>query len=227
MNKLQNVLTVTLLISMLIFINPSVSFIPENTLAFDQVIMSATAYEQTNLEIGIYIKNFLNFTLTNVTVTLNLTNPGPVSFTSCDFGELSGEDITLDTPIYSSSESGFNASEITYGYLSSKSIIINATEILKDAEFIFYYNITSLQSGPTNIPRAALSYYDNWGDLKRVESEHELLIDFLSLEEEIDPNLPDWKSGKTITSGWGLVIFAVAPIVFAIMVSFVLHIRKR
>lgn len=227
MNRLQNILVTTMLISMLIFINPSFSFIPEETLAFGQVIMSADAYEQTNLEIGIYVKNFLNFTLTNVTITLNLTVASPLSFSSCDFGELTGEDITLNESIYSSSESGFNASEITYGYLSDKSIIINATEILKNAEFIFYYNITSLVSGPQTIPRAALSYYDNWGDLKQTESDSELLIDFQSLEEEIDPNLPDWKSGKKITSGWGLMIFAVAPVVFAIMVSFVLHIRKR
>jgi len=227
MNRFQKALTVTMLISMLIFINPSVSFVPENSLAFDQVIMSSEPYEQTELEIGIYIKNFLNFTLTNITLTLNLTDPGVLSFTSCDFGELTGDDIMLNTTFYSSSEFGFNSSEITYGYLSSKSIMLNATEILKDAEFIFYYNITSSESGPHTIPEAIMTYYDNWGDLKEVESEHALLVDFLSLEEEIDPNLPDWKSGKRITSGWGLVIFAVAPVVFAVMVSFVLHIRKR
>ena len=227
MNRLQNVLVITMLISILIFINPSISFVPENTLQFGQTIMNPAIYEQTNIEIGIFVKNFLNFTLTNITLTLNLTNPGPLSFTSCDFGELSGEENTLNSTIYSSSEFGFNSSEITYGYLSSKSLMINVTEILKDAEFIFYFNISSIESGSYTIPAAIMTYYDNWGDLKQIVSEDPMTIEFLSLEEEINPNLPDWKSGKKISSSWGLVIFALAPVVFAIMVSYVLHIRKR
>ncbi|MCG3216290.1 MAG: hypothetical protein KAS63_06200 [Candidatus Heimdallarchaeota archaeon] len=226
MNRTKQVLLITLLFSMRLFVYPTTSYMPEDVLVLDQVPMDFTPNEQSNLTVGIVVKNFLNFTITNITITLNLTDPGTLSFISCDFGELSEEEISLNSTIQSSSEYGFNASDITYGYLSSKSLTFNVTEIVKNAEFIFYYNITSSDSGSVPIPRVEMSYHDNWGDLQESIS-NPITIDFQSLEEEIDPDLPNWKTGNRISSGWGLVIFAIAPVFFAVMVSFVLYIRRR
>ncbi len=227
MKKNTQIALITLLIFAMLFIKSSNSFIPSDELVFGQQKMQTRVTVNSNFTVGIFIKNFLNYTITNITVTLNLTDIEELEFTSCEFGDLDTENITLDTPMQSSSEHGFTAAEITYGFLSKDVLTFNITQIVNGTEFIFFYNVTSSESGSKSLPRADMTYYDYYPDLNDKRSQLDLLLEFYSEEDSWDSNIPNWRLGNKVKIGWGWIIFAFTPIVAAIVASVVLYIKRR
>ena len=227
MKKNTQVALIALLILAILFIKPSNSFIPSNQLVFGQQKMQDRVPVNSNFTVGIFIKNFLNYTITNITITLNLTEVEELKFTSCEFGDLDNDNITLDTPMQSSSEHGFTAYEITYGFLSEDVLTFNITQIVNGTEFIFFYNVTSSTSGSKSLPRADMTYYDFYPDLNDKRSQLDLLLEFYSEEESWDNNIPNWRLGNQVKIGWGWIIFAFTPIAAAIVASVVLYIKRR
>jgi hypothetical protein len=227
MKKNIQVVLITLLISTMLFIKPTNSIIPSNELVFGQQKMQNRVPVDSNFTIGIFIKNFLNYTITNITVTLNLTEVEDLRFTSCEFGDLDNENITLETPMQSSSEYGFTPAEIKYGFLSKDVLTFNITQIVNGTEFIFFYNVTSSESGSKSLPRADMTYYDYYPDLNDRRSQLDLLLEFYSEEEGWDADIPNWRLGNQVKIGWGWILFALSPIAAAIVASVVLYIKRR
>jgi hypothetical protein len=227
MKKNIQVVLITLLISTMLLIKPTNSIIPSNELVFGQQKMQNRVPVDSNFTVGIFIKNFLNYTITNITVTLNLTEAEDLRFTSCEFGDLDNENITLETPMQSSSEHGFTPAEIKYGFLSKDVLTFNITQIVNGTEFIFFYNVTSSESGSKSLPRADMTYYDFYPDLNNRRSQLDLLLEFYSEEEDWDSDIPNWRLGNQVKIGWGWILFAFSPIAVAIVASVVLYIKRR
>jgi hypothetical protein len=227
MKKNTQVALITLLIVTMLFIKPTNGYIPSNELVVGQQKMQNRVPVDSNFTVGIFIKNFLNYTITNVTVTLNLTEVESLKLTSCEFGALDDGNITLETPMQSSSENGFTATEITYGYLTGEVLSFNISQIVNGTEFIFFYNVTSSESGSKSLPRVDMTYYDHYPDLNDISSQLDLLLEFYSEEDVWDSSIPNWRLGKQIKIGWGWIVFAFTPIVVAVVSSVVLYIRRR
>jgi len=227
MRKTNLILIFTLLTSAFLFIQPTKSFIPKDTLILDQQNLLESVLEGTNLLIGINVKNYLNYTIKNITISLNLTEINHIYFNSCIFGDLTGENITLDSPVQSSSEYNFTSTNITWGYMTDKYLEFNVSEIVFFTKFVFFYNITSDEETQAILPRIHMTYYDNWTDFQELDSGSGLEVRFKSKESEINPLLPDWRTGEEIKNTWAWIVFAVAPIAFGIIASAVLYIRRR
>ncbi len=74
MNKLKLIIPLILLVVTPIFILPANAFIPEDqVLILDQQYLTSEAIEGENITIGIIVKNFLNYTITDVNISLDLT----------------------------------------------------------------------------------------------------------------------------------------------------------
>ena len=227
MKKNHVIPLIALLILSMLFIQPTNSYIPSNELVFGQQKMQERVFIDSNFTIGLFIKNFLNYSITNITVTLNLTDVDGLEFVSCDFGSLDDGNVTLETPMQSSSDYGFTPAEITYGYLTENVLSFNVSQIVNGTKFIFYYNVTSGESGSKSLPRAEMTYYDYYPDLNDISSQLDLLLEFYSEEEDWDSSIPNWRLGKQIKIGWGWIVFAFTPIVAAVIASTVLYIRRR
>ena len=227
MRKTNLTLILTLLTTAFLVLQPTNSYIPTDTLILDQQNLTESVLEGTDLLIGINVKNYFNYTITNITISLNLTEINHIYFNSCIFGELTGENITLDSPIQSSSEYDFTSTNITWGYITDKYLEFNVSEIVYFTKFVFFYNITSDEETQAILPRVHMTYYDNWTDFQELDSRSGLEVRFDSRESEINPLLPDWQSGKEIENTWAWIVFAVAPIAFGIIVSAVLYIRRK
>lgn len=227
MRKINLVLILTLLTTVFLFIQPTSAYIPVDELILDQQNLLESTDEGTNLLVAINVKNYLNYTITNITISLNLTEINHIYFNSCIFGDLVGENITLDSIIQSSSEYGFTPTNITSGYMTNKYLEFNVSEIVYSTKFVFFYNITADEETRAILPRVHMTYYDNWTDFQEMESRSSLEVVFESQEIEINPLLPDWRIGEEISNTWAWIIFAVAPIAFGIIASAVLYLRRR
>ena len=229
MNKLKLIIPLILLVVTPIFILPANAFIPEDqVLILDQQYLTSEAIEGENITIGIIVKNFLNYTITDVNISLDLTEEvNALRFTSCDFGSLTKENVTLNSTIQSSDENEFTATNITYGYMTESFLTFNVSQILNGTQAIFYYNITSDEDRSAQIPYVKMSYFDNWNDLQEIQSQNRLLLNFLPVNPPIDPILPCWDCGEALPNVWGWIILGLAPILFGAMISSVLYIRRR
>ncbi|MFW9851508.1 MAG: hypothetical protein ACFFDS_01040 [Candidatus Thorarchaeota archaeon] len=227
MRKINIILILTLLTSAFLFIQPASSYIPSDILILDQQNLVEKVDEGTDLLIAISVKNYLNYTITNITISLNITEINHIYFNSCVFGYLADENVTSETTTQSSSEYGFTPTDITYGYMTKKYLEFNVSEIIHDKKFVFFYNLTSDEETRAILPRVHMTYYDNWTDFQEMDSRSGLEVLFESEGTEINPLLPDWRIGKEISNTWAWIIFAVAPIAFGIIASAVLYIRKR
>lgn len=227
MKKSYRLLILPMLLFMLFNVKTNSGYIPDQEIVFDQQFVIPEVEINHNLTIGIFVKNYMNYTLSNVSISLNLTTIAGVEFTSCDFGVLLGDNLTLETPIQSSSENDFTSVDITYGFMKNNFLRFNVTEILNETKMIFYYNITAGQEGRIRVPTANMIYLDNWEDEKVITSRNQITVQFLTDVPNKDPNLPDWSGGVHISVGLGVVVFAVIPAFIAITSGLVLYFRRR
>ena len=223
------IIPLILLIATPIFILPSNAFIPEEQLLIiDQQYLTREAIEGENITIGIIVKNFYNYTITDVNISLDLTEENnALRFTSCDFGTLTKENVTLNSTMLSSDENEFTATNITYGYMTESYLTFNVSQILNGTQAVFYYNVTSDEDRPSQVPFVKMSYYDNWEDFQEIQSTVQLLLNFLPANPPIDPILPCWECGESLPNVWGWIILGLLPILFGAIIASVLYIRRR
>lgn len=227
MRKKSNILLIAILMTAFFYAISVSGYIPEQTLILDQVVLEDTAIVGTNIEVGIFVKNYLNYTITNITVSLNLTDSDPLVFNSSIFGQLTNGNVTLNSTIQSPSEYGFTSVNITYGFMSEEYLEYNVTKLDPGQSMIFYYNITSETIITKAIPFVEMTYFDNWEDLQDTRGQNNVLVDFLSADPEIDPSLPQWGIGNPLSVGWAWVIFALVPAVTAGLSAFLLYFKRR
>ena len=229
MNKIKLLIPLFLLVFTPLFIQPSNAFVPaEQVLVLDQQYLVSEAVEGENITIGIVVKNFLNYTITDVNISLDLSEENnALRFTSCVFGELVDESVTLNSTIQSSSEKEFTATNITYGYLTDSYLTFNVSQILIGTQAIFYYNVTSDEDRSAQVPFVKMSYYDNWTDFSEIQSQNQLLLNFLSSIPIINPILPCFDCGEALPNIWGWIILGIVPILIAAIIPIVLYIRRR
>ncbi|MHA1668511.1 MAG: hypothetical protein ACTSUR_07630 [Candidatus Heimdallarchaeaceae archaeon] len=227
MKKFSKMLMLILFISVALLNHRLVAYVPENKLVFDQQFLEPAVKINENLTMAIFVKNYLNYTISNITISLNLTSISGVEFTSCDFGVLTGENLTLNSTMQSTDEFDFTSTSISYGLLTKDYLEINLTQIRNTTKFGFFYNITATQEGRILVPKAHMTYLDFWGDKQELDSRNEIAIEFLSGVDTYNSNLPDWRFGKKISVGLGLIIYGVAPVGIAVISTFVLYLRKR
>ncbi|MHA1344800.1 MAG: hypothetical protein ACTSVO_06840 [Candidatus Heimdallarchaeaceae archaeon] len=229
MNKMKLIIPLILLIATPIFILPSNTFIPEEQLLIiDQQYFTREAIEGENITIGIIVKNFYNYTITDVNISLDLTEENnALRFTSCDFGTLTKENVTLNSTMLSSDENEFTATNITYGYMTENYLTFNVSQILNGTQAVFYYSVTSDEDRSSQVPFVKMSYYDNWKDFQEIQSTVQLLLNFLTANPPIDPVLPCWECGESLPNVWGWIILGLLPILFGAIIASVLYIRRR
>ncbi len=223
------IIPLILLVVAPIFILPTNAFIPEDqVLILDQQYLTSEAVEGENITIGIIVKNFFNYTITDVNISLDLTDVvNALRFTSCDFGSLTKENVTLNSTIQSSDENEFTSTNVTYGYMTESYLTFNVSQILNGTQAIFYYNITSDEDRSAQVPYVKMAYYDNWKDLQEIQSQNRLLLNFLPANPPIDPILPCWDCGESLPNVLSWFILGLAPILFGAIISSVLYIRRR
>ncbi|MHA1217394.1 MAG: hypothetical protein ACTSSN_03390 [Candidatus Heimdallarchaeaceae archaeon] len=227
MKMKSKILFVTILTLSLLCVHFTTSYIPKQELVFDQVVVNATAVESTNLKVGIFIKNFFNYTITNITVSLNFTNSAPLAFNSSLLGQLINGNVTLNSTIQTPLEYNFTPVNITYGFMTEDYLEFNITQLEPSTSMIFYYNLTSDREIEISIPFADLTYLDNWGDLQEIQSQNRILVKFIPANPPINTVLPQWNLGKSISATWAWVIFALVPAVIAGLSAFLLYFRRR
>lgn len=228
MRKISQILFMTMLISILCYSYSTTGFIPEDQLVFDQIAFEREAVIGDNITVGIFIKNFLNYTITNITVSLNLTDSNQLRLSSCSFGVLTGDNITINETLASPAIGDFTTTNITGLYMSNSYLEYNISEIKPNQSVIFNYNITSDTIVSVQIPYAYMSYYDNWTDLQEnIGNRNRFLLDFVSGIPTLNPFLPQWTIGNKIPEGWVWVIFVVVPVVIAATASFILSFKRR
>lgn len=229
MKKMKLIIPLILVVVLPIFVLPTDAFIPEDqVLILDQQYFTREAVEGENITIGIIVKNFFNYTITDVNISLDLTEEvNALRFTSCDFGSLSKENVTLNSTMQSSDENEFTSTNITYGYMTESHLTFNVSQILNGTQAIFYYNVTSDEDRSAQVPYVRMSYYDNWEDLQEIQSQNLLLLNFLPANPLKDPVLPCWDCGESLPNVWGWIIIGLAPILFGAIISSVLYIRRR
>ncbi len=228
MRKLSQILFITLLISVLGFTYSTVGFIPEDELVFDQVALDREVIVGENITVGIFIKNFFNYTITNITVSLNFTEVSQLRITGCSFSVLSGDNITINETMSSPAINEFTAVNITGLFMSDSYLEYNISEIKPNEKMIFNYNVTSDTISDSQIPWAYMSFYDNWTDLQEeIRSQNRFLLSFVSEITAFHPDLPQWNIGNEIPEGWAWVIYAVVPVAIAAISALFLYFRRR
>ncbi len=227
MKMKSKILLIATLTSLLFYVQFANSYVPGQTLVIDQVIMEDTIVVDTNLKVGIFVKNFFNYTITNITVSLNLTNDAPFVFNSSLLGQITNGNVTLNTTIQSPSEFGYSPVNITYGFMTTEYLEYNVTMLEPGKSMIFYYNLTSDTSTRKTIPFVEMTYYDNWEDLQEINGQNNILVEFIPAEEVRDPDLPQWDTGNPISTAWAWVIFALVPAVTAGLSAFLLYFKRR
>ena len=229
MKKMKLIIPLILVVVLPVFVLPANAFIPEDqVLILDQQYFTREAFEGENITIGIIVKNFFNYTITDVNISLDLTEEiNALRFTSCDFGSLSNENVTLNSTMQSSDENEFTSTNITYGYMTESYLTFNVSEILNGTQAVFYFNITSDEDRSAQVPYVKMSYYDNWKDLQEIQSQNQLLLNFLTVNPPIDPILPCWDCGESLPDVWGWIIIGLAPILFGAIISSAVYLRRR
>ena len=228
MRKFSQLLFTILLISILGYANSTTGFIPEDVLVFDQVAFEREAVVGDNITVGIFIKNYLNYTITNITVSLNLTDANQLRLTACSFGALIGDNITLNETITSPEINEFVPVNITGLLMTDDYLEYNISEIKPNEKMIFNYNVTADTISDTQVPWTYMSFYDNWTDLQEnVRSQNRFLLSFVSDIIPPNTNLPQWDIGEELPEGWAWVIYAVAPVAVAALSALFLYFRRR
>jgi len=227
MKTAKRLLILIVIIATLISIRPQFGYIPENTLVFDQQVLADNVKLGQTHRINMVVKNFMNITITNIKISLNISTNSILSFNSSLLGNLENEEITLNETILSSSENGFTAYPITAGYMTSKYFEFNISHIENGTKILFHYDIESNEEGNQLIPRANMIYYDDWNDKKELRSTTQIRVSFESIITERDPYLPIWDEGAEIKTGWAWIMVGIAPIAAAIVTSMIVNIRIR
>ena len=227
MKMKSKILLIAILTSILLYAHFTSGYVSEQTLVLDQVIMEDTAIIDTNIRVGIFVKNYFNYTITNITVSLNLTASAPLVFNSSIFGQISNGNVTLNSTIQSPAEYDFTAVNITYGFMTKEYLEYNVTKLESGKSMIFYYNITSDTIIQKAIPFVKMTYYDNWEDLQQKNGQNNILVDFQSANPLRDPILPQWDIGNPLSTAWAWVIFALVPAVTAALSAFLLYFKRR
>ena len=227
MKMKSKIFCVTILALSLLCVHFTTSYIPEQELVIGQVVVNATAVEGTNLKVGIFIKNYFNYTITNITVSLNLAESAPLTFNSSLLGQLINGNVTLNSTIQTPLEYNFTPVNITDGFMTEDYLEFNITQLESSASIIFYYNLTSDSVIEASIPFTDLTYLDNWGDLQEIQSRNRIPVSFISADSPINTVLPQWNLGKSISVAWAWVIFALVPAVIAGLSAFLLYFRRR
>ncbi|MHA1303466.1 MAG: hypothetical protein ACTSQE_00450 [Candidatus Heimdallarchaeaceae archaeon] len=220
---------ITIFFISLALVNRGAAYIPEDQIVLNQIPNTFKTRVNNNVSVGIILKNYKNFTLTNITISLNLTadeDLEPIRFTSCYFGVLSDENVTLNHTIESTSEFGFTPVNITEGYMTEKYLEIKVEQLTNGSKLLFRYNVTSDEEGKFSFPRVKMTYYDNWGDKKKIESKYSFQLEFTAIEEWTD-DIPRWKGGLEIPTGWAILIFGLTPIFVAITTSYIFTVRIK
>lgn len=227
MKTAKQLLILIVIIATLISIRPQFGYIPENTLVFDQQVLVDTVKLGQTHRINMVVKNFMNITITNIKISLNISTDSILSFNSSLLGNLENEEITLNETILSSSENGFTAYPITAGYMTSNYFEFNISHIENGTKFLFHYDVESNEGGNQLIPRANMIYYDDWDDKKELRSTAQIRVSFEPVITERDPYLPIWDEGAEIKTGWAWIMVGIAPIAAAIVTSMIVNIRIR
>ena len=227
MKTAKHLLILIVIIATLISIRPQFGYIPENTLVFDQQVLADSVKLGQTHRINMVVKNFMNITITNIQISLNISTNSILSFNSSLLGNLENEKITLNETILSSSENGFTAYPITAGYMTSKYFEFNVSHIENGTKFLFHYNVESNEEGNQLIPRANMIYYDDWNDEKELRSTAQIRVSFEPIITERDPYIPIWDEGAEIKAGWAWIMVGIAPIAAAIVTSMIVNIRIR
>ncbi|MHA1686324.1 MAG: hypothetical protein ACTSYD_07910 [Candidatus Heimdallarchaeaceae archaeon] len=225
MKLLKQLLIAILFVSTVLTVK-SMGYIPENAIVFDQIPLQGEVVQNSTLEVAIIIKNYLNYTITNIQISLNLTEARELYISSCEFGVLQGqENVTLNSTIQTSSEYGFTSVNVTYGLMTKRYLSFNISAIPEGTKMVFKYNVTSPEDGNYIIPRAKMVYYDNWGDEQTISSATQLQIHFKPATEEKDPYLPDWEGKIELTNATAWIIYIAVPLVAVILASTLASIR--
>ncbi len=227
MKTAKQLLILIVIIATLISIRPHFGYIPENTLTFDQQILSDIVKLGQTHRVNIVVKNFMNITITDIKISLNISTNSILSFNSSLLGNLENEKITLNETILSSSENGFTAYPIIAGYMTSNYFEFNISHVENGTKFLFHYDIESNEEGNQLIPRADMVYYDDWNDKKELRSTAQTRISFEPIITERDPYLPIWDEGAEMKAGWAWIMIGIAPIAAAIVTSMIVNIRIR
>lgn len=227
MKSKSKILLLVVLTSVMFYAHFAASYVPEQQLIVRQVVFDKTAVQNENLEVGIIIKNYLNYTITNITVSLNFADSAPLTLNSSMFGRLTNGNITLNSTMQTPEEYDFTPVNITYGFMTTEYLEFNITQLEPGTSIIFYYNLTSDSIISKAIPPVDMSYLDNWGDLQEISRLSQILVDFVSADPEVDTDLPQWDLGKPIPAAWAWVIFALVPAVIAGLSAFLLYFKRR
>ncbi len=227
MKSKSKILLLVVLTSVMFYAHFAASYVPEQQLIVKQVAFDETAVQNENIEVGIIIKNYLNYTITNITVSLSFTDSTPLTLNSSMFGRLTNGNITLNSTMQTPEEYDFTPVNITYGFMTTEYLEFNITQLEPGTNIIFYYNLTSDSIISKAIPPVDMSYLDNWGDLQEISRLSRILVDFVSADSPINTILPQWNLGKSISAAWAWVIFALVPAVIAGLSAFLLYFRRR
>ena len=94
MKTAKQLLILIVIIATLICIRPQFGYIPENTLTFDQQVLSDIVKLGQTQRVNIVVKNYLNITITNIKISLNISTNSILSFNSSLLGNLENEKPT-------------------------------------------------------------------------------------------------------------------------------------
>lgn len=221
----KQLLIIILLVSTVLTVK-SIGYVPENTIVFDQIPLQEEVIQNSTLEVAIIVKNYFNYTITDIQISLNLTNARELYIASCEFGSLQGqENVTLNSTIQTSNEYGFTSVNVTYGFMTERYLSFNISAIPENTKIVFKYNVTSPENGNYIIPKAKMIYYDNWGDEQTISSATQLQINFRPATEEKDPYLPDWEGKIELTNTTAWFIYIAVPLVAVVLASLLASIR--
>ena len=227
MNTTKKISLLVVFLSVLMFTQVISAYLPDNKLIATQVAFESETTVNFNIEVAIIIKNYLNISITDVQISLNLSSISALSFTSCEFGVLNDDNVTLNETMVTSNEFNFASVNVTYGYMTADYLTFNISKILNGTKILFRYNITSTEDGPYTIPGVKIVYYDNWGDKNEISSTQTLKVVFNPEKEQIESYLPDWSiaTHKIDTSIMGLILYGI-PILAAVIMSIIGSIRN-
>ncbi len=227
MNKPRRLLLFTTVIVTLLLVRKSLAYMPENELVFHQICEDNRTQVGSDLEVAIIIKNYLNITITNITVSINITAIEALEFTGWEFNSTTDENGTLTSNIQSTTEYGFSPLNITGGKINRNFLSLNISNMINGTKLLFRYNLTSDTAGEYLIPLAKISYYDNWKDKQTAESSARIRIEFSEESEEWPEYLPRWDSGRELSKDWVIFIYYIAPIVTAVAVATIFSYIKK
>ncbi len=229
-SRLYLIAVILITSTILLSLNHVSAYIPEGKIIINETPNTTETYANDSIAITLTVKNYKNFTLTNITLSLNLTeseNSDNVKFTSCEFAELTGDNITINNTVTTTTKYGGAAVNVTYLFMSQKYLTLNVSQLINGSKFLFTFSITSTEEVQYILPRVKMTYYDNWGDKQSTQTERNIQINFKPIEQWPD-YLPRWNEAKlTIKLGWAIVIFGLLPIFVPIAVTYLFTLKIK